>query len=83
MKITPKYKVGDSVMCKAVKEKNDKEYNNILGLITDVKIYMQGSDKMITYIIHWADRDEPSLADENTIEAVREYLLNTRMGLGI
>jgi hypothetical protein len=83
MKITPKYKIGDTVMCKAVKDQYDKEYKNILGMITDVKIYMQGSDTMITYRVHWADRDDSSLTDEKTVGLLRELYLKTRHKMGI
>jgi hypothetical protein len=83
MKITPKYNIGDTVMCKAVKDQYDKDYKNILGIITDVKIYMQGSDVMITYSVHWADRDDSSLTDEKTVGLLREHYLKTRHEMGV
>ncbi len=83
MKITPKYNIGDTVMCKATETADGTEYKNIIGIIADVKIYMQGSNNMIAYTIHWADRDDASMTDEKTVGLLREHYLKTRHEMGI
>jgi len=78
MKIAPKYKIGDLLMCKSYinpYDDEDREDNirPIIGWIVEVRPYIYYQNKLITYLVQWSDQDKEMLISEEDAVKLRDY----------
>lgn len=77
MKINPKYKIGDLLMCKSYIDKygeaDDNNIRPVVGWITEVRPYIYYENSLIAYLVQWSDKDDPMILSEEDVIKLREY----------